>query len=81
LIQLGIFATRWNVVVGGQMFSKSFRGLTAYKMEIIGFEGFLMTLLLLILPFIVLSILIKIFPPWENGGKPFAKNFVSDASL
>jgi Ni/Fe-hydrogenase subunit HybB-like protein len=81
LIQLGIFATRWNVVVGGQMFSKSFRGLTAYKMEIIGFEGFLMTLLLLILPFIVLSILIKIFPPWENGGKPFAKNFVSDVSL
>jgi len=26
LIQLGIFSTRWNVVIGGQLFSKSFRG-------------------------------------------------------
>ena len=33
LIQLGIFSTRWNVVIGGQLFSKSFRGLMAYKME------------------------------------------------
>jgi uncharacterized membrane protein len=26
LIQLGIFSTRWNVVIGGQLLSKSFRG-------------------------------------------------------
>ncbi len=32
LVQVGIFSTRWNVVVGGQLFSKSFRGLTVYKM-------------------------------------------------
>jgi Ni/Fe-hydrogenase subunit HybB-like protein len=69
LIQIGIFATRWNVVIGGQMFSKSFRGLTAYKMEIGGMEGFLMTLVLLSLPFIVLSILIKVLPPWEKPAK------------
>ena len=71
LIQLGIFATRWNVVIGGQMFSKSFRGLTAFKMDIGGMEGFLMTLVLLALPFIVLAILIKVLPPWE---KPERKN-------
>ncbi len=65
LIQLGIFATRWNVVVGGQMFSKSFRGLTAYKMELGGIEGLLMSLGLLILPLIVLAILLKIFPAWD----------------
>src|SRR5450756_585180 len=41
LIQLGIFSTRWNVVIGGQMFSKSLRGLTTYKMEIMGLEGLL----------------------------------------
>ncbi len=41
LIQFGIFATRWNVVIGGQMFSKSFRGLTTYKMEFGGIEGLL----------------------------------------
>ena len=33
LVQLGIFTTRWNVVMGGQLFSKSFRGLTAYKIS------------------------------------------------
>ncbi len=65
LIQLGIFATRWNVVIGGQMFSKSFRGLTAYKMELTGFEGLFMSLFLLVLPLIILAIMIKILPPWE----------------
>jgi Ni/Fe-hydrogenase subunit HybB-like protein len=64
LIQLGIFATRWNVVIGGQMFSKSFRGLTEFKLEIGGMDGFLMTLALLVLPYIVLTVLIKLLPPW-----------------
>jgi Ni/Fe-hydrogenase subunit HybB-like protein len=64
LIQLGIFATRWNVVIGGQMFSKSFRGLTTYKMELMGIEGLLSTVGLLILPLVILAILLKIFPPW-----------------
>ncbi|MEW6509630.1 MAG: NrfD/PsrC family molybdoenzyme membrane anchor subunit [Bacteroidota bacterium] len=65
LIQIGIFATRWNVVIGGQMFSKSFRGLTTYKMELTGFEGLLTSLVLLVLPLIILALLTKIFPPWE----------------
>jgi Ni/Fe-hydrogenase subunit HybB-like protein len=65
LIQLGIFATRWNVVIGGQMFSKSFRGLTTYKMDLGGIEGLLMSLLLLVLPLVVLAILIKVLPPWS----------------
>ncbi len=67
LIQIGIFATRWNVVMGGQMFSKSFRGLTAYKLDIGGLEGLLMTLALLITPFFILALLIKILPPWEHS--------------
>lgn len=66
LIQLGIFSTRWNVVIGGQLFSKSFRGLTTYKMELMGIEGFLVALALLIVPFVVLAILIKLLPPWKK---------------
>ena len=66
LIQMGIFSTRWNVVIGGQLFSKSFRGLTTYKMELMGIEGFLVALTLLILPFVILSILIKLLPPWKR---------------
>ena len=66
LIQLGIFSVRWNVVIGGQLFSKSFRGLTTYKMEMTGIEGFLVALVLLIVPFIILSLLIKFLPPWKK---------------
>jgi predicted membrane protein len=66
LIQIGIFATRWNVVIGGQMFSKSFRGLTAYKMDLTGLEGLLTSLVLLALPFVVLAILVRLLPPWED---------------
>lgn len=65
LIQLGIFSVRWNVVIGGQLFSKSFRGLTTYKMEIIGIEGLLMAIALLILPFVILGVFLKLFPAWK----------------
>jgi len=66
LIQFGIFATRWNVVIGGQMFSKSFRGLTTYKMEIGGLEGLLYALGLLLLPVVILAVLLKLLPPWKE---------------
>jgi Ni/Fe-hydrogenase subunit HybB-like protein len=66
LVQFGIFALRWNVVVGGQLFSKSFRGLTVYKIGFEGLEGFPVALFFLVLPFILLYILTKIFPPWED---------------
>jgi Ni/Fe-hydrogenase subunit HybB-like protein len=62
LIQLGIFSTRWNVVIGGQLFSKSFRGLMAYKMEVMGIEGFLSAMVLLALPFVILAVLIRVLP-------------------
>jgi len=66
LVQVGIFTTRWNVVIGGQLFSKSFRGLTAYKMTLGGMEGLLASLGFLILPLVILFILVKVLPPWEK---------------
>jgi predicted membrane protein len=62
LIQLGIFCTRWNVVIGGQLFSKSFRGLMTYKMEVTGLEGLMTALGLLVLPFIILAVLVNLLP-------------------
>jgi Ni/Fe-hydrogenase subunit HybB-like protein len=62
LIQLGIFSTRWNVVVGGQLFSKSFRGLMGYKMEIMGLEGLLVAVVLLTLPIVILAVMVRILP-------------------
>ena len=67
LVQVGIFSTRWNVVIGGQLFSKSLRGLTAYKLELGGQEGLLVAIGLLILPFLILALLLKILPPWEEA--------------
>ena len=67
LIQIGIFSIRWNVVIGGQLFSKSLRGLTVYKVELFGVEGLAMTIGLLCLPFVVLWVLVKILPPWAES--------------
>lgn len=65
LIQIGIFSTRWNVVIGGQLFSKSFRGLTVYKIGLFGVEGLMTAIGFLILPFLILYLLTKILPPWK----------------
>jgi Ni/Fe-hydrogenase subunit HybB-like protein len=62
LIQLGILSTRWNVVVGGQLFSKSFRGLMTYKMQVTGLEGLVTALVLLAAPYVILSILVRLLP-------------------
>jgi Ni/Fe-hydrogenase subunit HybB-like protein len=67
LVQVGIFSTRWNVVIGGQLFSKSLRGLTYYKMQLGGAEGLFVGIGLLILPFVILWILVKLLPPWEES--------------
>src|SRR5271165_5229476 len=66
LTMLGIFAMRWNVVIGGQLFSKSFLGYTTYKMDFVTREGMLPAIVLLILPFAILYLLIKILPPWQE---------------
>jgi Ni/Fe-hydrogenase subunit HybB-like protein len=66
LVLIGIFTTRWNVVIGGQLFSKSFRGLTAYKMSFFGIEGLLVSIALLLLPILILYVLFKILPPWKE---------------
>ena len=57
----GVLAMRWNVVIGGQLFSKSLRGVMGYKLEFAGVEGWFMGLILLSLPFIILTVLVKLF--------------------
>jgi len=66
LTLVGIFAMRWNVVIGGQLFSKSFLGYTTYKMEFATREGLLPAILLMILPFVILWVLVKLLPPWTD---------------
>jgi Ni/Fe-hydrogenase subunit HybB-like protein len=66
LTLMGIFAMRWNVVIGGQLFSKSFLGYTTYKLGLIDREGLLVAIALTILPFFILWALIKLLPPWKE---------------
>ena len=66
LTLVGILAMRWNVVIGGQLFSKSFLGYTTYKMDFATREGLLPAILLMILPFVILAILVKLLPPWHE---------------
>jgi Ni/Fe-hydrogenase subunit HybB-like protein len=64
---IGIFAMRWNVVIGGQIFSKSFLGYTTYRMGIFDKEGLLPAIILMILPFVILLVLVKLLPPWQKA--------------
>jgi Ni/Fe-hydrogenase subunit HybB-like protein len=66
LTLMGIFAMRWNVVIGGQLFSKSFLGYTTYKMGLFAREGLLTAIVLTILPFFILWGLMELLPPWEE---------------
>ncbi|MDE3148155.1 MAG: polysulfide reductase NrfD, partial [Acidobacteriota bacterium] len=66
LALIGIFAMRWNVVIGGQLFSKSFLGYTTYKMTLATREGLLAAIALTILPFLFLWVLLKLLPPWDQ---------------
>jgi predicted membrane protein len=67
LLLIGVFAMRWNVVVGGQLFSKSFKGFTTYKLELIGREGLLVASGIFLLPFLILTLLLILLPPWHDG--------------
>ena len=66
LTMIGIFSMRWNVVIGGQIFSKSFLGYTTYRMGIFDKEGLLPAVILMILPFGILAVLVKLLPPWKT---------------
>jgi Ni/Fe-hydrogenase subunit HybB-like protein len=66
LTMVGIFAMRWNVVIGGQLFSKSFLGYTSYKVEFAAREGLLTAIALMILPLVIFVVLVKLLPPWTE---------------
>lgn len=71
---IGIFAMRWNVVIGGQLFSKSFLGYTTYKMEFATREGLLLAAALMVLPFVILWVLVKLLPPWPEQSATVPKS-------
>jgi len=57
LLLIQVFAMRWNVVIGGQMISKSLAGLReAYHPEMFGKEGIMTAIGIMIVPFIFIFV-------------------------
>lgn len=69
-VLLQVLAMRWNVVVGGQVFSKSFRGFVDYPVTVLGREGLLAAGGVLLLPLVLLWVALKVLPcgPGEAAG-------------
>ncbi len=69
LVLMNVLFMRWNVVIGGQEISKTGKGLLTYPMPLFGHESIVSASIVLIAPFILLAILLKLFPPWvEQSG-------------
>lgn len=69
---IGVFAMRWNVVIGGQEISRSLSGTLTYVPVFFDIEGVLPAIIIFTLPFIILTVATYILPPWkdmEEGSK------------
>jgi predicted membrane protein len=65
LVLIGVYSMRWNVVIGGQLFSKSLAGFTDFKVGLIGLDGTIMAAFWLLLPVGILAFLLWLLPPWK----------------
>jgi len=57
---------RYNVVIGGQEISKTGKGLLAYHPVLLGREGLLAAGSVLVAPFILLLISLRVVSPWAE---------------
>lgn len=70
LVLASVLAMRFNVVIGGQLVSKSLLGYAKFHVPLIH-EGIIPAIGFLILPFILLTIFAKLLPPWlEEEAEP-----------
>ncbi|WP_413910783.1 NrfD/PsrC family molybdoenzyme membrane anchor subunit [Desulfobacula sp.] len=64
ILLLQVLLMRWNVVIGGQLMSKSARGYTEFHPQWFDKEGILAVMVVMVIPFIILFVLSRIFPFW-----------------
>lgn len=70
LLLMQVFAMRWNVVIGGQIFSKSLRGFReGHTPELFSKEGIVPAILILVLPLVFITLFNRVLPVFEpqNG--------------
>jgi Ni/Fe-hydrogenase subunit HybB-like protein len=66
ILLLQVWSMRWNVVIGGQIISKSFRGFRDFQPTFLGKEGILASLIIFALSFIIMLIYEKVLPSFEG---------------
>ena len=66
LVLLAVLMMRWNVVIGGQEIAKTGKGLLSYHPLIFGREGLLAAAMVLVTPLVLLSVMVRLFPPWDE---------------
>ena len=64
MILIQVLLMRWNVVIGGQLMSKSERGAVFFRPEWFEKEGIVPAIVIMVLPLVILYVLGKIFPFW-----------------
>ena len=69
LVLINVIMMRFNVVIGGQEIAKTGKGLLYYPWELLGREGVLAAASVLIAPFLLMLLMVRVFPPWEDETK------------
>jgi len=66
LVLMNVMLMPWNVVIGGQEIAKTGKGLLTYPMPLWGRESLASATALLVAPFVLLAVLVRLFPPWAD---------------
>ncbi len=66
MILCQVLLMRWNVVVGGQLMSKSERGATTFHPQWFEKEGILAAIIIMVAPIVILWIIGKVLPFWTK---------------
>ena len=67
LTLFSVLMMRFNVVIGGQEISKTGKGLLTFPWEIFGRDGILAAGSVLIAPLLLLLVMVRILPPWQDS--------------
>ena len=75
MLLIQVLLMRWNVVIGGQLLSKSMRGFTSYLPGLWDREGLVMAATIFTLPFVILYLFHRVVPLFPDahklkGGEP-----------
>jgi predicted membrane protein len=69
LLLTQVILMRWNVVIGGQLVSKSYRGFTSFMPGFLEKEGILVAAIIFVVPFLMLRQFDRIFPFFQASRK------------